>query len=361
MRGLYIHIPFCNNKCPYCSFYSVEDYNRDIVPIYLETVLKECKEIKNKVFDTIYIGGGTPSSIKTELLKDFIDEILSTITYNGAEFTIEANPESVSDKFLDLVKTSSISRVSLGVQSFNDDVLKLLGRIHSSDKAYNVAKSLKHTSKDLNLDMIYDIPTINESIFIDTLNKIIEIEPTHISAYAYDAEDTGYLKGLFNEDLTQFEYISKICKDNGYYKYEVSNFAKLGKESIHNSLYWQAQEYIGLGSSAHSMIEEDGKRIRYSHSSDISSYLKDYKERDLIEVLDKEDSLIEDIIFGLRMVKGINLNFLQEKYGNFNDKLNEKINFLIDQKLLERNGTCLKTTLEGMLKLESLSCHLLPE
>ena len=360
MRGLYIHIPFCNNLCPYCHFYSVVDNDGSLQEKYIIALIKEMQMLENKVFDTIYIGGGTPSALNILLLEKLINAIDNNIIYKGSEFSIEANPESVTDDFISLIHNSKISRVSLGVQSFFDDVLKLLGRIHSGKQAEKAAYKILNINKDLNMDIIYDIPYTDNLKSMKTLEKVIDINPSHISAYSYDAEDTGYLKG-FNNDDTLFLEIEEFCETHGFYKYETSNFAKAGKESIHNSLYWQGEEYTGLGVSAYSMVYIDkNMRKRYNHGNNIEKYIINPEHIENIEIISSEDALIEDIIFGLRMKKGVNLANLEKKFGKIDKNLLNKIEENINNGLLVREGLCIKTTKRGSLGLEWLSCSLLP-
>lgn len=359
MRGLYIHIPFCKNLCPYCHFYSIVNDDISLQVRYVDALIEEAKSLDNKNYDTIYIGGGTPSALNINVLERLLKGIDDTVLYSGMEFSIEANPESVSDDFISLINNSRISRVSLGVQSLYDDVLKLLGRIHSAKQAEKAAYKILNINKDLNMDIIYDIPYTDNLKSIETLKRVIEINPCHISAYSYDAEDTGYLKG-FDIDNTLFLDVEEICEKHGFYKYETSNFAKSGKESIHNSLYWQGEEYTGLGVSAHSMVYlHNNSRKRYSHSSNIENYITNPKVIENIEIISEKDALLEDIIFGLRMKKGVNLETLEKKFGKIDKNLLNKIEDNITKGLLMREGVWLKTTKRGSLGLEWVSCSLL--
>lgn len=359
MRGLYIHIPFCSNKCPYCSFYSEASFNRDVIVKYKDSLLKEVEYLHKKDFETIYIGGGTPSVMPADILDDFISRLLKLINYKGYEFTIEANPESVNADFLSLVRDSAISRVSLGVQSVDDKVLKLLGRIHNGARALKSAESIKSSGVDLNMDMIYDIPNVSKEQIMNTLEALTNMEPAHISAYSYDSSDRGYLEG-FNVDDTMYEVVEDELRKRGYFKYEVSNFSKAGKNSIHNSIYWQGYEYVGVGSSAHSMVYlENGIRERSNHSSNFYDYISNPLEKENVEYISTEDSIFEDIMTGLRMVKGVNIAEVEKRFGKINKNLIKNIERNIEEGLLEWKEEYLKTTKRGMLGLEYLSCSLL--
>ena len=361
MRGLYIHIPFCKSLCPYCSFYSEKNADESIKEKYVEALITEMSTLENKQFDTVYIGGGTPSFLHYRLLGKLVDNIIRLIDYKGVEWTIEANPESTDDNFLSLIKSSPVSRISLGVQSFDDDVLKLLCRLHNAAKAEQAAENILAAGKQLNIDMIYDIPYTDNKKSISTLNKIISIHPHHISAYSYDCADTLYLKDGVQDDDTIFEEVENICLDNGYYKYETSNFSLPDMHSRHNCLYWQGEEYTGIGSAAHSMVLlEENKRKRYNHKDNVEEYIKNPYNIDNQEIISAQDALLEDIIFGLRMKKGINLYNLEKKFGKIDKSLLNKIETNIQNGLLEKDGIWLKTTQRGSLVLESLSCSLLP-
>lgn len=361
MRGLYIHIPFCNGLCPYCGFYSEKSADESIKEKYVDALITEISTLDNKQYDTIYIGGGTPSSLHYRILGKLVDNIIKLIDYKGVEWTIEANPESVDSNFLSLIKSSPISRVSLGVQSFDDDVLKLLGRLHNAAKAEQAAENILAAGKQLNMDMIYDIPYTDNKKSISTLNKIISINPHHISAYSYDCADTLYLKDGMQEDETLFEEVERICFENGYYKYEISNFSLPDMHSRHNCLYWQGEEYTGIGSAAHSMVLlEENRRKRYNHGASIEEYINNPYNIDSQEIISASDALLEDIIFGLRMKNGINLYNLEKKFGKIDKSLLNRIETNIKNGLLKKEGIWLKTTQKGSLVLESLSCSLLP-
>lgn len=361
MRGLYIHIPFCNSLCPYCNFYSAKNIDDGIKEKYVDALIQEISSLANKQYDTIYIGGGTPSSLHYKLLGRLFDNIIKIIDYKGVEWTVEANPESINDNFLSLIKSSPVSRISLGVQSFDDDVLKLLGRIHNGKKAEIAAQNILLTGRQLNMDMIYDIPYTDNKKSIWTLYKIISLKPHHISAYSYDCSDTLYLKDGVNEDETIFEEVERICLENGYYKYETSNFSQPDMHSRHNCLYWQGEEYTGVGAAAHSMVLlEENKRKRYNHQESIEEYIKNPYNIENQEIISSSEALLEDIIFGLRMKQGINLYNLEKKFGKIEKSLLNKIEINIKNGLLEREGIWLKTTQKGSLVLESLSCSLLP-
>lgn len=358
MRGLYVHLPFCNNKCPYCHFYSETAFDESVIKNYFEACLKELDSVAVKSFDTIYFGGGTPSVVHPALLADFIDRILKKIIFSNKEFTMEANPESVSDDFIKFVNSSPVTRISLGVQSFDDGVLNLLGRIHSAKKGRDAVEKIKKTKADLNLDMIFDIPGVRNETILKTAEAIAGFEPQHVSAYSYSADDRNYLTG-FDTDNTLFFDIENFFNSKNILKYETSNFASPGKQSEHNKIYWAGDEYIGIGASAHSMIySENFERIRYSRKNNIYEYISNPESYDIYEKLDLETTIKESVIIGLRMTDGINLDKIEKSFGKINKNLINIINSFIDRGMLQCNGKNLQTTSRGASVLDALSLSL---
>lgn len=358
MRGLYVHIPFCKSKCPYCHFYSETSFLPHDIGEYFKACLKDAEHITNKSFDTLYLGGGTPSAIPAQMLAKFIEDLLHTIRFSGAEFTVEANPESVTEDFLSFIKDSPVTRVSLGVQSFDDAALRLLGRIHKASHAEKACINIKKTGVDLNTDMIFDIPSVNPEIIINTAQTIVNIDPSHVSAYSYSAEDRNYLSG-FDTDKTLFFEIENFFKKNGYSKYETSNFSQKGKESLHNKIYWNGGEYIGVGASAHSMIyNEAGCRIRYSRSADIKMYIKNPQSYDIYEKLPMNEAAKETILTALRTADGADFDNIEKMFGKIDKNLVNNIDRFVKLGMLQWEGKCLKTTSKGAAVLDSLSASL---
>ena len=365
MRGLYIHIPFCETKCPYCSFYSYIEKDKTVIERYFDTLITEIKTYNNLSFDTIYIGGGTPSSVNPNILDTFFNSLFKLIKYNGEEFTIEVNPNSFTKKFIDVIDRYNINRISMGVQSFDNNVLKLLGRNH---KATDIFKSLELIDLDkyrLNLDMIYDIPTVEDNIIFDTLESIVKVNPSHISAYSYQHEDTGYLANNINLDKTLFSDIENKLRENGYEKYEVSNFSKKRMESKHNMIYWNMNEYIGIGSSASSMYHTDNKiRIRHTNTADIEKYINGIETSNKVfddyEELDIEKQISESLIFGLRLKNGIDLSEVEKKYTTtIPERFLKNIDILTSKGLLTCQKKKLIATERGAEVLDTLSLYLL--
>ncbi len=365
MRGLYIHIPFCESKCPYCSFYSYVEKDETVIEKYFNTLIKEIKTYNNLSFNTIYIGGGTPSSVNPKILDTFFNSLFKLIKYSGEEFTIEVNPGSFNQEFIDVIDRYNINRISMGVQSFDNNVLKLLGRDHQANDIYKSLELMDLDKYRLNLDMIYDIPTVEDNIIFDTLESIVKINPSHISAYSYQHEDTGYLANNINLDKTLFNDVENKLRENGYEKYEVSNFSKKRMESKHNMIYWNMNEYIGIGSSASSMYHTDNKiRIRYTNTADIEKYINGVENLEKVfsdyEELDINKQISESLIFGLRLKDGIDLGDVEVKYGTtIPESFMKNIDILISKGLLTCQKKKLIATERGTEVLDTLSLYLL--
>ncbi|MCB4204570.1 radical SAM family heme chaperone HemW [Deferribacteraceae bacterium V6Fe1] len=360
MKGLYIHIPFCKSKCKYCGFFSQTDYSDSLVEKYLKKVIEYINIFEIKDFSTIYIGGGTPTSISWRLFDKFLLNLSKTVFWDKiAEFTIEANPESLTKEHLDVFKSYSVSRISMGVQSMDDEVLKFLGRVHTKSdviRAVNlVNKILPNTA--LNIDIIFDIPKIEPAIIIDSLDTIIRINPEHISAYSYSF-DTDFLPQHLEVEESQFLKIKEMLQENSYKKYEISNFAKEGFESIHNRLYWEMKEYLGIGAGASSMLIKGDKRVRFSFPKSVTEFLETPSLTDFEVIEEKVELLKEDLIFGLRLIEGVNLNVLNNRYGKLVEKIIKKCDKLFTENLLRYKGESVCLTEKGELYLDFVQQYL---
>ena len=321
--GIYIHIPFCGKKCNYCDFYLIT--NLKIVERYiknLETeIILQSEFYKQDRFDTIFIGGGTPSLLTPEQLNSIIKTVKKYYNIEPeSEITIESNPDDFVDsgKFK-LLKETGINRISFGVQSFNDDELKFLTREHTSSQAYEVIENAKKVFENISIDLIYSLPNQKISCLENTLDKTLQLEIPHISAYTliYEKETPIYnmmdkKKIVMNDDNLESDLylmFSDKLEKNGYEHYEVSNYAKKGFESRHNLKYWEYENYIGFGPSAHSFY--NGKR--WNNVRNIIKYNISIQKNELPaeneHILTEEEMKTEFIMLGLRS-KGVNL----EKY-----------------------------------------------
>ncbi len=342
MNGIYIHIPFCKSKCNYCNFASdnYDSYNE-----YFSSLQYEIRNRHHffKTPDTIYIGGGTPSWVNEKYIKNTIETISEIYDISSLkEFTIELNPESITKDKIKYYLDHGINRFSMGVQSFNDDVLKFLGRVHNAQTALKAISIVLNQSNNLGIDIIWGIP----GYFIN-LEKLSNMPIKHVSAYILSIEEKTVLfkqgieekRGLEEE----YKYVLNELKNNGFNRYEVSNFSKPGYESIHNTLYWDRNnKYIGYGLSACGF---DGYK-RYNNTREMGLYLKDPLLSDT-EILNKKQIAIEDIMLKMRCVKGIN-----ETIYSIIDK--ELLEMMIDEKLIEYRSGNLKATDRGFLVLNEI-------
>lgn len=357
--GLYIHIPFCAKKCAYCDFYSA--FPEGTVTARYLSVLKEeiikWGGLTDRPIDTIYIGGGTPS-----LLGERIGEIVKTVYVNfsvceDVEITVEANPCSITPEFLKSARESGVNRLSIGVQSGNDNELKVLGRTHTAEMAKSAVELAKREGfNNISLDLMICLPDSSIKSLKENMDFIVGLNPEHISAYMLKIEEkTLFAKRDLNlpneeEEAEQYLYMCDYLKEKGYEHYEISNFCKNGKESRHNLKYWQCEEYIGIGPSAHSFL--DGKRFFYP--ADLRKFISCPETVVEGEGGDREEKLM----LALRLKKGINL---LEFFEDIPKKVTEKINNFESKGLISYNHPHLHLTDKGMLLSNILITELIYE
>ncbi len=362
--GLYVHIPFCERKCNYCDFYSVEKSD-NIEKQYIDALIKEIKSYQNKakgyIVDSIFIGGGTPSYLKHENIELILDEIRNTfILADDVEISLEANPNSItSDKVLSY-KKYGINRMSVGIQSLDRNILKTIGRLHDSKEALDAIEIIKKSGIDnINADIMFNIPGQGTDSLKNTLEKIISAGVKHISFYSLKLEEGTPLykmeaKKLIempDEDSERDMYYKgrELIENKGYIQYEISNFSRPNYECRHNIKYWTGEEYIGFGPFAHSCFEDK----RYNNISDIKYYCENIKEPDkftqLNEVLSKESKMFEYIMLRLRMNSGIIIeDFNHEFEKDFMSIYKNQIKSLLEYQLIDINNGRLKLTKKGM-------------
>ena len=332
MAGLYIHIPFCRQRCSYCAFYSSTLYN--IQQKYVEALCKEIALRKeytgNQAIGTIYLGGGTPSTLTAEQLESIFGTIYSHYPIApDPEVTIECNPDDLTPEFLTALRRMPVNRISMGIQSFNDAQLKRLGRRHDAAKARQAVANARAAGYDnISIDLMFALPGSNRAEWQETLDTTIALHPDHISAYnlmyeegtpLHRALERGDFQELSEEEnLEQFRMLIDSMRAAGYRHYEISNFAFPGRESRHNSSYWNDTPYIGCGAAAHSY----NGNSREWNIADIKAYIEGMESgcRNYeIENLTEEESYNDTILTRLRTADGIPLQWMKEK---FNDKLN---------------------------------------
>lgn len=327
MAGLYIHIPFCKQRCKYCAFYSSTLYN--MREQYVDAVCKEIAMRKdyagNTPLETIYFGGGTPSTLTTEQLRTMCDAIYTTHSIApNPEITIECNPDDLTLEFLEELKKLPFNRISMGVQSFDDTQLKLLGRRHNAEKARQaVANARAAGYKNISIDLMFALPGSTKESWQHDLETAIALKPDHLSAYNLMYEDGTPLyrslqHGEFEElseeeNVEQFGMLIESMKSAGYHHYEISNFALPGRESRHNSSYWNDTPYIGCGAAAHSY----NGTSRQWNIADIKEYIKGIENGEHnceIEHLSEEEHYNDTILTRLRTADGLPLDWMKERF-----------------------------------------------
>ena len=361
--SLYIHIPFCLTKCDYCDFLSVP-FDEAVVKRYLKALNREIRLRGGRTLKTVYIGGGTPTMLSPEAFEDIFKTIRDYFELSpGAEITVEANPGTLDRKKTGALVGLGVNRLSIGVQSFSDAELRILGRCHTAREALRALKS--PSVSNISLDLIYGIPGQTMKSWRQTVERAIEAGPMHVSAYELTAEaDTPFYEALIEGSLKSppealvvemFEYAIEAFGENGLHHYEISNFARQGFECRHNLNYWRRGEYLGLGAGAHSF--EDSRRSKNT------GYVFKY-----IEMLSKgalpveesvgvsaEDEIKEIIFLGMRMTRGINIKkmgFLAKAAGEL---IEDGLMFIEDEHLrLTRRGLLLSNAVAVSLfeKLE---------
>ena len=329
MSGLYFHIPFCKTRCNYCDFY--KSTNLSYIPSIVQALKEEMKFRKDFIDDknikTIYFGGGTPSLLSISEIELLIKEVsLIFQVYPHSEITLEANPDDLSPEYLYMLKKIGINRLSIGIQSFSDTDLKLMGRRHNSFQSINAIKDAQKAGFDnISIDLIYGIPGMTIQQWQENLHTVFDLDIQHLSAYHltyhegtlfYDKLQKGIIQEIEEEEsILQFEELIQCAEKNHFVHYEISNFACKGFYSQHNSSYWNQTEYLGLGPSAHSY----NHNIRYWNVSDINQYLESVKQGKNSgegEKLTLNDKFNDYIITGLRRNQGIDIQYIKMEFGN---------------------------------------------
>lgn len=361
VNSLYIHIPFCQAICHYCDFPKLQ-YFRIFAEKYIDKLIKEIKGVvTNKDLETIYIGGGTPTSLDDDLFEKLLS-FLSSYSNRVKEYTIEANPESLSESKIKLIKKYGVNRISIGVESTNDKILESIGRKHTFKDVKKVVAILKLNGLDnINLDLILGLPGVSQEMVKTDLDNILMLEPKHISTYSLTIHEHTmfYLKGVnepseeFSRDL--YDLVHDTLLKHGYEHYEISNFAFPNYRSRHNLTYWRNKEYFGVGLGAAGYI----KNVRYKNTTNLVKYLKgEYVEEK--EELNQSDIKLYQIMLNLRTVEGLDLN---EYKLLFNKDLyiekKKEIDEFIAQKHLFICENHLIPTYSGMMILDQIILKLI--
>ena len=371
MAGIYIHTPFCKSKCAYCNFFSLASESK--INDYVEALKKEIVLRKNylgETVKTIYFGGGTPSLLSVKNIEEILDllnknyEIISS-----PEITLEINPDTIDREKMSSLKQMGINRMSVGIQSFDDDDLRYLGRRHDSRHAMQVLEDLKHTDfEKITLDLIYGMPTLTEEKWNKNLDIFFSTGITHLSAYALTVEpktilgqriEKGELQSVSEEEtIRHYNILVERTKENDFEHYEISNFAKEGFRSQHNSIYWKDEKYLGLGPSAHSY---DGNSRQWNISN-LTKYIQlignseDYFEK---ETLSLEDKFNEYVMTSLRTSWGCDIEKIERDYGKSyaHHFLKNIKKYLENGEMLKENNTYFLSE-EGKLFADGIAADL---
>lgn len=362
--SLYIHIPFCESKCKYCDFTSFKG-NDEMINSYIKALGKEIeiysKNINKEKVKTIFIGGGTPSSINPKYIEFILDKVYKNYNMDSLEeLTIETNPGTIDLEKAKIYKQMGVNRVSMGAQSFNDNILKNLGRIHNEKDIYSTIDLFRRVGiENLNLDLMFSLPNQSLDDMLISLKKAIDLEIPHISNYSLILEKgtvlyNEYKNGKYpyiQEDLDRDMYhkSNEILINSQYNHYEISNFAKKGYECNHNLVYWNIEPYIGLGVSSHSNLYEE----RFANTNNIRKYIVELDGGKLpIETREKisiEEEIAEYAIMGFRKIDGINITDFEKRFNlNFNDYFKYEIEKNLKLELINVENNYIKLTSKGL-------------
>jgi oxygen-independent coproporphyrinogen-3 oxidase len=370
MAGLYIHIPFCTRKCHYCNFFSQPALH--LVPSYVEAICREIeirKEYLSEPVKTIYFGGGTPGLLSAAQIERILNTAANHLDIQLSEVTLEANPDNLSVEYLRNIKNVGVDRLSIGVQSFNNTDLKWLNRNHSGETAIESISNARSAGfENISIDLIYGIPVQTTTQWKSQIDIALSLHPEHISAYALTVEPGTALHHFIRKgkrsDVSDkhaeecFRVLKRQLGEHGYTHYEVSNFCLPGKESMHNSAYWDHTPYLGVGASAHSF---DGKSRQWNIAA-INQYINDIgigtvpAER---EELSEVTMLNEYLMVSIRTSKGCNLNHINQVYGEeFENKVLMRAKPFIENRLLELTDKVIKTSEQGWFHLDGIASSL---
>ncbi len=361
--GIYIHIPFCESKCYYCDFLSFRA-SEDNKKKYVDYLIREIELYQNKydnyVVDSIFIGGGTPSAIKGEDIYKILEKTSEVFRLaQDVEISIETNPNSIKKENLNIYRQAGINRISMGLQSMNNEILRTIGRTHTKEVFLDSYKLVRdYGFNNVNIDLMFNLPQQEDIYLKESLEEVILLEPEHISLYSlilekgtklYKEYKMGNYK-LADENAERNMYYNSIAllEKNAYQHYEISNFCKRGKESRHNLKYWRLEPYLGLGLGAHSNMD----RKRFSNVTRLEEYYKlienDECPIENIEKINKEEEIFEYIIMNLRLTEGINFKGFVDRFKvDIRDLFLEEIEKNKKRNLLEEKSGYIRFTDKG--------------
>jgi oxygen-independent coproporphyrinogen III oxidase len=371
MAGIYIHIPFCKQACHYCNFHFSTSlhYKDDVVKAIFKEINIRKNYLQGETVKTIYFGGGTPSLLSSSDLELLMQHIYSNFKVDkDAEITLEANPDDITEEKLIDWKQSGINRLSIGVQSFFEEELKWMNRAHNAEQAYHNLQLARIQFANITMDLIYGSPLLTDEMWKQNVEKAIDLDIPHLSCYALTVEEKTPLHKNIGLQKTpdvdnekqarQFLLLMQWLRDAGYEHYEVSNFAKPGFCSRHNSSYWKGDKYLGLGPSAHSF---NGKERQWNVANN-QKYIFAIANGGVFyekEILTERDKLNEHIMISLRTNEGLNLSTVEEKWGKEKAALIEQqLKTHVHQNEVNKKGFIYSLTDEGFLKADGIAASL---
>ncbi len=328
MAGLYIHIPFCKQRCTYCDFHTIIAPKQ--MPELVQSLIQEMhlrkNYLKNEVLETIYFGGGTPSLLTPTMFKQIFSSIYELFTVaENAEITFEANPDDISPAYLKDISTLPFNRISMGIQSFDDVDLKTVNRRHTAQQAKDAVKITQKSGFDnISIDLIYGLPNQTLASWQQQIEQAFSLDVQHISVYGLTFEkgtklwrqrENAELEAVDDDTMNEmYDLLLKTMEENGFEAYEISNFAKLGFRSRHNSAYWKLNPYLGIGPSAHS-YDGDSRQWNVSSNTKYIRAIRDNKDYFEKEILTTNDNYNDYVMISLRTREGADLNFIESNYG----------------------------------------------
>jgi oxygen-independent coproporphyrinogen III oxidase len=372
MAGLYIHIPFCKQACHYCDFHfsTSNDRMEELVAALCKEILLQKSYLDNESLDTIYFGGGTPSLLSKGQIHKLLEAIHNNfIVNNSSEITLEANPDDLSKENLIILRDSGVNRLSIGIQSFIDPILKFLNRPHTSEDALQGLKLARSAGfENISIDLIYAIPGQDDGQFRKNIEEALAFSPEHISAYALTIEEKTFFghqlkKGLFpgqTEDFvaTQMELLMNELGKAGFDQYEISNFSKPGFYSRHNSGYWQQKKYLGIGPSAHS-YNGLSRQANFRNNNLYIQSIEHGKVPCEVEILSRSNKINEYLLTTLRTSSGSDLNYLLYQLDYDLTKQNKQsMETLLNHQLITFDENIVKLTQKGKLLADKIASDL---
>ncbi|MDM1500366.1 radical SAM family heme chaperone HemW [Myroides odoratimimus] len=371
MAGIYIHIPFCKQACHYCDFHfstSLKKKEEMLAGLKHEMALRQ-NELDGEIIETIYFGGGTPSILEVDEINDLIKTVYNLFEVNeNPEITLEANPDDLDKATLYKLAESRVNRLSIGIQSFYEDDLKMMNRAHNSTEAIECLEIATSLFDNISIDLIYGIPNMSNERWLSNVQRILDLGIPHISCYALTVEERTALNKLIKKGVIpspeeevahqHFMLLIETLKSNGYIHYELSNFAKPEYYSKNNSAYWLGKKYLGIGPSAHSF---DGVHRSWNIANN-SLYIKDISEDKLpreIEELNLTDRYNEYIMTGLRTIWGVDLTRVEREFGKtYHDYLVKLSASFLEEELMHKEGDILTITNKGKFLSDGIASDL---